>query len=114
MIEKVVITNTLPLPSEKRIDKIEVLSIAPLVANAISAVDLVRHGGDILFFGYPRGQVIPFNFELLFHKCCRARTIVGATVERISADQVDDAWDRAVAGDVRFRFVIDTSTINPG
>ena len=38
VIEKVVITNTLPLPSEKRIDKIEVLSIAPLVANAIAAV----------------------------------------------------------------------------
>lgn len=37
-IEKVVITNTLPLPPEKQIDKIEVLSIAPLVADAISAV----------------------------------------------------------------------------
>lgn len=45
------------------------------------AVDLVRHGGDILFFGYPRGQILPLNFELLFHKCCRAQTIVGATVE---------------------------------
>ena len=39
---------------------------------------------------------------------------IGATVERISADQVDEAWDRAVAGDVRFRFVIDTSTITTG
>ena len=38
VIEKVVITNTLPLPPEKQIDKIEVLSIAPLVADAISAV----------------------------------------------------------------------------
>lgn len=38
VIEKVVITNTLPLPPEKRIDKIEVLSIAPLVADAIRAV----------------------------------------------------------------------------
>jgi ribose-phosphate pyrophosphokinase len=38
VIEKVVLTNTLPLPSEKRIDKIEVLSIAPLVADAIRAV----------------------------------------------------------------------------
>jgi D-arabinose 1-dehydrogenase-like Zn-dependent alcohol dehydrogenase len=38
---------------------------------------------------------------------------IGATVETISADQVDEAWDRAVAGDVRFRFVIDTSTIRP-
>ncbi|MEZ5140230.1 MAG: ribose-phosphate diphosphokinase [Acidimicrobiales bacterium] len=37
-IEKVVITNTLPLPPEKQIDKIEVLSIAPLVADAIAAV----------------------------------------------------------------------------
>ena len=38
VIEKVVITNTLPLPSEKQFDKIEVLSIAPLVASAIHAV----------------------------------------------------------------------------
>jgi ribose-phosphate pyrophosphokinase len=38
VLTKVVITNTLPLPSEKQIDKIEVLSIAPLVADAISAV----------------------------------------------------------------------------
>ena len=38
VISKVVITNTLPLPSEKQIDKIEVLSIASLVADAIHAV----------------------------------------------------------------------------
>jgi len=38
VLEKVVITNTLPLPPEKQIDKIEVLSIAPLVADAITAV----------------------------------------------------------------------------
>src|SRR4029079_1664144 len=45
------------------------------------AIDLGRKGGDILYFGYPRGQTIPFNFDVLFHKCCRAQTIVGATVE---------------------------------
>jgi L-iditol 2-dehydrogenase len=45
------------------------------------AIDLVRKGGDILYFGYPRGQTIPYNFDVLFHKCCRAHTIVGATVE---------------------------------
>lgn len=38
VLEKVVLTNTLPLPSEKRIDKIEVLSIAGVVADAINAV----------------------------------------------------------------------------
>jgi ribose-phosphate pyrophosphokinase len=35
---RLIITNTLPLPTEKQCDKIEVLSIAPLLADAISAV----------------------------------------------------------------------------
>ena len=38
VITRVVVTNTLPLPPEKQIDKIEVLSIAPLIADALSAV----------------------------------------------------------------------------
>ena len=37
-ITKVVITDTLPLPAEKRIDKIEVLSVARIIADAIDAV----------------------------------------------------------------------------
>jgi ribose-phosphate pyrophosphokinase len=37
-IDRVVLTNTLPLPPEKQIDKIEVLSIAPLIADALNAV----------------------------------------------------------------------------
>ena len=37
-INRVVLTNTLPLPPEKQIDKIEVLSIAPVIADALSAV----------------------------------------------------------------------------
>ena len=37
-IERVVLTNTLPLPAEKQIPQIEVLSIAPLIAQALSAV----------------------------------------------------------------------------
>ena len=35
---------------------------------------------------------------------------IGATVERISGDRIDEAWDRVVGSDVRYRFVIDTST----
>src|SRR4051812_2098649 len=35
---KVVLTNTLPLPSEKQIDKIEVLSVAGIFAQAIEAI----------------------------------------------------------------------------
>ncbi len=37
-IGRVVITNTVPLPSEKQIDKIEVLSIAKIIAAALDAV----------------------------------------------------------------------------
>jgi ribose-phosphate pyrophosphokinase len=37
-ISRVVLTNTLPLPAEKRIPKIEVLSVAKLIADALSAV----------------------------------------------------------------------------
>jgi ribose-phosphate pyrophosphokinase len=37
-IDRVVLTNTLPLPAEKRIPKIEVLSVAKLIADALSAV----------------------------------------------------------------------------
>jgi ribose-phosphate pyrophosphokinase len=37
-ISEVVITNTLPVPQEKRFDKLTVLSIAPLIARAIHEV----------------------------------------------------------------------------
>jgi uncharacterized zinc-type alcohol dehydrogenase-like protein len=35
---------------------------------------------------------------------------IGAQIERISGDEIDSAWDRVVDSDVRYRFVIDTST----
>lgn len=38
VLSRVVVTNTLPLPSDKRIDKIEVLSVAQVIADAIDAV----------------------------------------------------------------------------
>ncbi len=37
-ISEVIITNTLPIPEEKRFDKLTVLSIAPLIARAINEV----------------------------------------------------------------------------
>ncbi|MCU1381153.1 MAG: ribose-phosphate pyrophosphokinae [Acidimicrobiales bacterium] len=38
VFERVVITDTVPLPPEKAIDKIEVLSVAKIIADAIDAV----------------------------------------------------------------------------
>jgi ribose-phosphate pyrophosphokinase len=37
-VSEVIITNTLPIPAEKRFDKLTVLSIAPLLARAINEV----------------------------------------------------------------------------
>ncbi|MGH2710395.1 MAG: ribose-phosphate diphosphokinase [Actinomycetota bacterium] len=36
--KEVIVTNTLPIPEEKRIDKMTILSIAPIVASALEAV----------------------------------------------------------------------------
>jgi uncharacterized zinc-type alcohol dehydrogenase-like protein len=40
---------------------------------------------------------------------CAAHNL-GAEIEVISGDQIDEAYDRVVASDVRYRFVIDTAT----
>ncbi|NLK43865.1 MAG: ribose-phosphate diphosphokinase, partial [Tissierellia bacterium] len=37
-LEKFIITDTIPLPEEKKIDKIEVVSVAPLFAEAIKRI----------------------------------------------------------------------------
>jgi ribose-phosphate pyrophosphokinase len=37
-IKQVVVTNTLPVPSEKQLDNLVVLSIAPIIAQAVKAV----------------------------------------------------------------------------
>jgi ribose-phosphate pyrophosphokinase len=37
-VSKVIVTDTLPLPDERRFDKLTVLSVAPIVAKAISEV----------------------------------------------------------------------------
>ncbi|GAB88636.1 NAD(P)-dependent alcohol dehydrogenase [Gordonia rhizosphera] len=36
---------------------------------------------------------------------------IGAEIEVIAADRINEAYDRVVASDVRYRFVIDTATI---
>jgi len=36
---------------------------------------------------------------------------IGAEIEVISADQINEAWERVLNSDVRYRFVIDNSTL---
>ena len=47
-IKELVITNTIPLPTEKRINKIEVLTIAPLFAEAIRRINEAKPIGELL------------------------------------------------------------------
>ena len=46
-IKELVITNTIPLPEEKKLDKITVLSIAPLFAEAIRRINEAKPLGDL-------------------------------------------------------------------
>lgn len=48
VIKELIITDTIPLPEEKKIDKIEVLSMAPLFAEAIRRIHS-EHSVSILF-----------------------------------------------------------------
>ena len=80
------------------------------------AIELVRKFGDILYFGYPRAQTFGFNFDRLYHKCCRCQTIVGASNEpnldsmRIAVDLV--ARGEANAADLITHRVPFSETIN--
>lgn len=38
LFERVIVTNTLPITPEKQFDKLEILSVAPLIAETIRAV----------------------------------------------------------------------------
>ncbi len=49
-IKELVVTNTVPLTEEKQIDKIKVLSIAPLFAEAIKRVNEAKPLGDLFEF----------------------------------------------------------------
>ena len=47
-IKELVITNTIPLPEEKQIDKIKVVSIAPLFAETIKRLNERKPLGELL------------------------------------------------------------------
>ena len=74
----------------------------PLSVNVFSLI-----GGRRSFAGSMIGGIALTQEMLDF---C-AQHDIGAEVEVISADQVNDAYERVLASDVRYRFVIDTSTL---
>ncbi|MGD1225724.1 NAD(P)-dependent alcohol dehydrogenase [Streptomyces krungchingensis] len=107
-----------------------------LILNTVSAsldgdayLSLLRTDGTMVYLGIPEKPVsanigslmmgrksiassgiggIPETQEMLDFA---AEHGVGADVEIISAEEINEAYDRVVRSDVRYRFVIDNSTI---
>jgi uncharacterized zinc-type alcohol dehydrogenase-like protein len=72
----------------------------PLAIPAFALFDQRRTIGGSMIGGIPQTQ------EML--DFCGTHDIV-SEIETIAVDQVNDAWKRVVASDVRYRFVIDTA-----
>lgn len=72
---------------------------------AVSAVSLLTNRRSIA--GTRSGGLLETQEMLDF--CATHR--IGALVEEIHADRIDEAYQRLLAGDVRFRFVIDNRTL---
>jgi uncharacterized zinc-type alcohol dehydrogenase-like protein len=114
----------------------ELRSSFDLIVNTVSAVipmnrylSLLRLNGTFVSVGAP-GEPLPVPVFSLFNQ---RRSFAGSSIggiretqemldycaehgiapetELISADRVNEAWDRVLASDVRYRFVIDASTI---
>ncbi len=78
---------------------------APADPLSVHAMSLI--GGRRAFAGSMIGGIAETQEMLDF---C-AEHGIGAEVEVIAADQVNEAYERVLASDVRYRFVIDTATI---
>jgi alcohol dehydrogenase (NADP+) len=107
-----------------------------MILNTVSAalpidayLSLLRVGGAMVNVGAPPEPLSYTAFSLIMSNRSLAGSAVGgipetqqmldfcaehevgAEIETISADDVDDAYERVMGSDVRYRFVIDTSTI---
>ncbi|MEE2521443.1 NAD(P)-dependent alcohol dehydrogenase [Pseudarthrobacter sp. J75] len=93
-------------------------------------LETLRRDGALFQLGLPSGAMPPVNPGLLIRRrlaytgsliggiaetqemldFCAANNVV-SDIEMVGADGLNDAYDRMVAGDVRYRFVLDTSTL---
>ncbi|SET02922.1 NAD(P)-dependent alcohol dehydrogenase [Paenibacillus sp. NFR01] len=107
-----------------------------LIINTVSAtidinayLSLLSLGGTLVNVGAP-GEPLPVNvMSLIGHRRSFAGSMIGGIretqemldfcaehgivpeIEVVHANQIDEAWERVLASDVRYRFVIDISTM---
>src|SRR3954469_19609756 len=107
-----------------------------LIINTVSAkleigrfLGLLKTDGALVNVGAPPEPLPVPVFSLLMQRRSFAGSSIGsiretqemldfcaehgiaAEIETISADQINDAWERVLSSDVRYRFVIDNSTL---
>lgn len=107
-----------------------------LIINTVSAkldmdayFSLLSLDGSLVNVGAPAEPLAVNVFSLIGHRRSFAGSMIGGiretqemldfcaehnivpNIEVISADQIDEAYDRVLASDVKYRFVIDVSTI---
>jgi uncharacterized zinc-type alcohol dehydrogenase-like protein len=108
-----------------------------LIVNTVSAnldmaayLGLLRLDGTLVEVGLPENPLSVAGFALLSNRrnlsgskiggiaetqemldFCAEHNL-GSDIEVIAADQINEAYERVVASDVRYRFVVDTSTLS--
>jgi uncharacterized zinc-type alcohol dehydrogenase-like protein len=107
-----------------------------LIINTVSAnldmdayLSLLKVNGTLVIVGAPENPSSYSAFSLIPQRRSLAGSMIGsiketqemldfcakhglgAEIEKISADQINEAYERVVNSDVRYRFVIDTATI---
>ncbi|CAI6084130.1 NAD(P)-dependent alcohol dehydrogenase [Cohnella sp. JJ-181] len=110
-----------------------------LIVNTVSAkldmsayLSLLALDGTLVNVGAPAEPLSVNVFSLIGHRRSFAGSMIGGIretqemldfcaehgiapeIEVISADRIDEAWERVLASDVRYRFVIDISTMEQG
>ncbi|MDR7316388.1 NAD(P)-dependent alcohol dehydrogenase [Brevibacillus nitrificans] len=108
-----------------------------LIVNTVSAkidinayLSLLALDGTLVNVGAPAEPLSVHALSLIGHRRSFAGSMIGGIretqemldfcaehsitpeIEVISASQIDEAWERVLASDVRYRFVIDISTMN--
>lgn len=92
-------------------------------------LDLLRRDGAMVLVGAPEKPLGVSAFSLIMRRRTLAGSLIGgiretqemldycaeqritSDVEVISADRINEAYDRTVRGDVKYRFVIDAKTL---
>lgn len=105
-----------------------IICTVPVNIDYDTYLGLLGRDGALVLVGVPSKPVSFAPFSLIFNRRSIAGTLIGgipetqemldfcgeheigAEVEVVDADYIDEAYKRVAAGDVRFRFVIDGST----